>query len=81
MTSLAEGIAGQFRTPSGLAGRAFAAILNRGNRRINERAVGRLAPGSTDDVLEIGFGGGAALAAILARTGGFAARSGRNAWS
>jgi arsenite methyltransferase len=48
-------------------------ILNRANRRINGSAVDRLALGGTESVLEIGFGGGVALAQILERTDGLVA--------
>src|SRR2546426_12818598 len=68
--ALAESIARQLRQPSGIPGRAMAYILNRANRPINARAVERLDVRPSDDVLEIGFGGGAALAGILARTEG-----------
>jgi ubiquinone/menaquinone biosynthesis C-methylase UbiE len=71
--ALAEFLARQLRQPSGMAGRAMAYILNRANRPINERAVERLGVRPTDNVLEIGFGGGVALAKVLGRTQGFVA--------
>jgi ubiquinone/menaquinone biosynthesis C-methylase UbiE len=70
---LAEFLARQLRQPSGMAGSAMAYILNRANRPINERAVVRLHVTPTDSVLEIGFGGGVALARLLERTEGFVA--------
>jgi arsenite methyltransferase len=69
--ALAEAIARQLRRPSGVVGRAFAYILNRFNRPINEAAVDRLGIGPTDSVLDIGFGGGVATARVLERTRGF----------
>jgi ubiquinone/menaquinone biosynthesis C-methylase UbiE len=71
--SLAERLARQLRRPRGVAGRVMAPILNRANRPINQRAVERLKMASSDSVLEIGFGGGIALSAILARTEEFVA--------
>lgn len=70
---LSERIARQLRQPSGLAGRAMAYVLNRGNRTINARAVERLELTGKENVLEIGFGGGVALAQIRERTEGFVA--------
>lgn len=63
-------IAGQLRRPSGIAAPFMAFILDRANRRINERAVERLTVGANHDVLEIGFGGGATLARLLSGTNG-----------
>jgi ubiquinone/menaquinone biosynthesis C-methylase UbiE len=71
--AVAEFLARQLRQPSGTAGRAMAYILNRANRPINQRAVERLNVGPSDSVLEIGFGGGVAIAKLLARTKGFVA--------
>lgn len=68
--SLAQSLARQLRQPSGISGRAMAYVLNRANRPINRRAVERLDVRPTDSVLEIGFGGGGALAGILERTEG-----------
>jgi ubiquinone/menaquinone biosynthesis C-methylase UbiE len=45
-------------------------VLNRANRSINRAALERLALGGGESVLEVGFGGGAALATILSRTSG-----------
>jgi arsenite methyltransferase len=67
---LAEALARQLRQPSGVVGRAMGHILNLANRPINRWAVERLDLGPSDAVLEIGFGGGAALAGILDRTRG-----------
>lgn len=68
--SVARFIAGQLRRPSGITAPFMAVILNRANRRISQRAVEQLAVEADDDVLEIGFGGGAALARVLSRTRG-----------
>ena len=73
MSWFAEGLARQLREPSGLPGRAMGHLLNRGNRTINSRAVERLDLTGTEAVLEIGFGGGSALAQIRERTDGFVA--------
>jgi len=48
----------------------MAYVLNRVNRSINRAAVEQLALGRSDSVLEIGFGGGAALETILSQTDG-----------
>ena len=71
--ALAERIARQLRQPSGIAGRAVGHILNRANRPINRKAVKRLELSGDESVLEIGFGGGVALAQIIDRTNGFIA--------
>lgn len=63
-------IAAQLRRPSGVAAPVMAIVLDRANRRINERAVERLAIRRDDEVLEIGFGGGGALARLLSATSG-----------
>src|SRR5215211_1337328 len=71
--AVAERLARQLGQPSGLAGRAVGHILNRANRTINRKAMDRLDLAGSESVLEIGFGGGVALAGILARTDGFVA--------
>ncbi len=64
-------LAGQFTRPVGLAGRLFlGAWLDRISREMNRLALAEMAPGPEDDVLEIGFGGGALLAMILTATRG-----------
>jgi arsenite methyltransferase len=68
--ALAERIALQLGRPEGLPGRVLGHVLNRTNRWINGRAVDRLRIGGGDSVLEVGFGGGGALSAVLGRTYG-----------
>jgi len=55
----------QFAQPHGRLGGLFAELLNRGNAAVNDRALAALQPREGDRVLEVGFGGGAALAEIL----------------
>jgi len=62
----------QLRQPSGLGGWLIARIMNRSNAAMNQRAIELLDVQPTHAVLEVGFGGGLALAPLLAR-----ARSGR----
>lgn len=64
---LARALAGQLSHPSGIAGPLMGPLLDRLNGRANRHAVSLLAPGSAERVLDVGFGGGAALAAILRR--------------
>lgn len=45
-------------------------VLNRSNRTTNSRGVERLGLTGSESVLEVAFGGGSALAAILKRTDG-----------
>jgi SAM-dependent methyltransferase len=71
--SVAEFVAGQLRQPSGLAGRAFGPLLNRGNARMNRRAVERLELAPGQSVLDVGFGGGIGLRNALSAGAGFAA--------
>ncbi len=70
---LAKLVAEQLRQPSGLVGRAFGVILNRANRRINERVVERLDVHPGLRVLDIGFGGGEGLSCVLKRSVNLAA--------
>ena len=62
---LARLFARQLADPHGLLGRAVARLMNRSNWRMNRRAIELLAVAPEDRVLETGFGGGAALAALL----------------
>jgi arsenite methyltransferase len=68
--TVAERIARQLREPAGAGARAMGPVLNQANRSINRAALERLALGGRESVLEVGFGGGAALATILSRTSG-----------
>lgn len=58
-------IARQLSNPSGLLGRVMGRLMNRHNARMNAFVVQRLELKPTDRVLEIGFGGGAALPALI----------------
>lgn len=58
-------LAAQLGRPSGSFGRVIAAMLNRGNRSTNERALELLDVGAGDRVLDVGFGGGVALGLLL----------------
>ena len=51
----------QLAGPSGLLGPMFGFFLDRVNGADAVRAVARLAPAPTDDLLDLGFGGGVAL--------------------
>jgi arsenite methyltransferase len=62
---LARRFAEQLGRPTGLAGRVVGAMLNRGNAKLNAAAREALKAGSGDRVLELGFGGGADLRALL----------------
>ncbi len=59
---------GQLGRPSGLTGRLVLWRLNRANSGMNAAVLAALAPGEGERVLEIGFGGGALLARVLAET-------------
>lgn len=64
-------LAAQFARPSGLAGRLLIAPwLNRISRAMNRLVLEALDPRPDEDLLEIGFGGGALLEAMLARSSG-----------
>ena len=58
-----------FGEPRGLAGRLAAALMNRGNRRLNRYCVDAAAIQPEDKVLDVGFGGGVSFGMILARLG------------
>jgi arsenite methyltransferase len=57
-------LAAQLRRPSGLLGRVTVAMLNRGNRKTNERAVELLGVSPSHRALDVGFGGGVGLEAL-----------------
>lgn len=64
-------LAGQFARPSGAAGRwLIGPWLDRISEPINRLVLERLEVGARHDVLEVGFGGGAMLGALLGRTSG-----------
>lgn len=58
-------VARQLSHPRGLLGRFIVRLMNRHNAKMNAFALERLAPAPTDRVLEIGFGGGLTLPALL----------------
>ena len=64
---LRRALSRQLSRPSGLAGRVVAAGMNRGNRRLNERAIELLGVGPGMRVLDLGFGGGLTFGPLLAR--------------
>jgi SAM-dependent methyltransferase len=59
-------VSGQLARPSGPAGRVVAALMNRGNRGLNARAIALLDPRPGDRVLDLGFGGGLTFGPLLA---------------
>jgi protein-L-isoaspartate O-methyltransferase len=61
--TVARFVVRQLARPSRLSGR----VMNLANARINSQALELLAPSRSDRVLEVGFGGGGALAKTLAR--------------
>jgi len=61
------GIARQLGHPGGLVGRLISKGLNRGNRRVIERAVQALPCGPDAVVADVGFGGGVGLRPLLDR--------------
>jgi arsenite methyltransferase len=56
---------GQFARPHGWWGGLFAALMNRGNAALNGFAIEALEVREGDRVLDVGFGGGASLDALL----------------
>ena len=62
-------IARHLSWPQGLFGRFVGFLMNRHNARMNAFAVKMLALKADDRVLEIGFGGGATLPALITRAG------------
>ena len=60
-------IAQQLSHPTGWLGRVMGRLMNGRNARQNSFVVERLALVPTDRVLEVGFGGGVTLPALLAR--------------
>lgn len=62
-----RGLFDQLGNPSGLTGRIILWRLNRANRGMNRATVEALGLVANDRVMEIGFGGGALIAQILAQ--------------
>ncbi|MEJ2217581.1 MAG: class I SAM-dependent methyltransferase [Gemmatimonadota bacterium] len=66
--TIARMMAAQLREPSGIAGRLImGGFFDRTSRRINEHTLDALEIESGESVLEVGFGGGAALESAAAR--------------
>ena len=63
---LAKLLARHLRTPAGWIGRLVALLMNAGNREMNIAAIQALGIAPAHRVLEVGFGGGVALANLLA---------------
>ena len=66
-TRIEAGIARQLGHPAGLVGRLISKGLNRGNRRVIERAAQALPSGPKASVADVGFGGGIGLRLLLDR--------------
>ncbi len=60
-------ISRQLSEPTGRGGRIIAALMNRGNRGLNERAIDLLDVQPSSRVLDVGFGGGLTFARLLDR--------------
>jgi SAM-dependent methyltransferase len=67
ISRLRQLVSRQLSRPSGSAGRIVAVLMNRGNRRMNSRAIGLLDLKDGARVLDLGFGGGVALTMLLDR--------------
>ena len=57
----------QLSHPRGVSGKIVARLMNRGNRKLNDRAIARLDVRSGDRVLDLGFGGGLTFAPLWER--------------
>ncbi len=66
---LAETLGRQLSHPEGVVGRIVARLMNHFNRDMSRRAIAALEVARGDDVLEIGFGGGASLGPLLVAAG------------
>ncbi len=62
-------MARQLSRPDGVLGRIVGRLMNRFNRDMCRAAIATLEVAPGDDVLEIGFGGGASLQALLTAAG------------
>jgi len=62
-------VARQLSCPTGFFGRIMGQLMNRHNAKLNAFAVRQLALMPSDRVLEIGFGGGVTLPALIAGAG------------
>lgn len=66
---LTKTLARQLSRPEGVLGRLVARLMNRFNRGMTRSAIAALEVAHGDDVLEIGFGGGASLEPLLVVAG------------
>lgn len=57
----------QLSYPSGAGGKVVARLMNRGNRKLNDRAIARLDVQRGSRVLDLGFGGGLTFAPLWDR--------------
>lgn len=64
---LRRALSDQLSRPAGPFGRVVAAMMNRGNREMNGRAIELLDVAAGSRVLDLGFGGGLTFAPLLAR--------------
>jgi arsenite methyltransferase len=67
LTRLRSAISRQLSQPAGPGGRLIAALMNRGNRDLNGRAIELLDVQPDSRVLDLGFGGGLAVPILLDR--------------
>ena len=67
MSRVRAALSRQLSHPSGAGGRVVARVMNRGNRKLNDRAIARLDVRPGDRVLDLGFGGGLTFAALWER--------------
>lgn len=67
IAKLRAAISRQLSQPSGAGGRVIAALMNRGNRDMNQRAIEQLDVQPSSRALDLGFGGGLALRLLLER--------------
>jgi arsenite methyltransferase len=61
-------VLGQLARPHGWLGPIVGRVLDRANARLNAQVIGMLDPRPGEHILEIGFGGGAGLALLQARS-------------
>ncbi len=64
---LAAALSRQLSRPSGTGGSVVAALMNRGNRELNDRVIARLDVRPGHRVLDLGFGGGLTFAPLWER--------------
>ena len=64
---LRRAVSDQLSRPAGTFGSVVAALMNRGNRDLNARAIELLDVAANSRVLDLGFGGGLTFEPLLAR--------------